>query len=392
MPAKRPLIRRSATLAAVGGVAAISLRLLSRPLPGAERQLIDWEGVRRTARARSGQRAPLRSERAVRLAAQYDAFAAEMVPLLAEVCGAPPAALPRITVLDRHGFIDANVLMVRRLMAPVEKLQSALPGTSLTAFGRGLTTLYVGEVLGFMSQRVLGQYDPVLMLPGSALEPPPSGAPDPGPRPPSALYLVEPNVELLQRGQSAPGEPLRRWLILHEATHAWQFKSHPWLGPHIGSLMNELLGAGLGGGELPGLGPEPLRRLAGGVSGQLRTVSRLQAVMSVLEGYSNLVMHRVGRAHIDHFDELEAAFARRQEQRGLLERLILGFTGISLKLRQYELGERYAEALITEGGYALLNRVWEGPEMMPSMAELRDPARWIARTRRSGRTRPRHVD
>jgi coenzyme F420 biosynthesis associated uncharacterized protein len=392
MLAKRPLIRRTATLAALGGAAAISVRLLSRPLPGAERQLIDWEGVRRAARARSGERSPLQPERAARLGARYDTFAAEMVPLLAEVCGAPPAGIPRFTVLDRHGFIDANVLMVRRLIEPVERLRTALPETGLTAFGRGLSTRYVGEVLGFMSQRALGQYDPVLMLPAPALGTGPAGAAEGGTRPAGSLYLVEPNVELLQRGQGAPADPLRRWLILHEATHAWQFESHPWLGPHIGGLMNELLGAGLGEGAAQGHGSEVLRRLASGVSGQLRGVGRLQAVMSVLEGYSNLVMHRVGRAHIDDFEELEAAFARRQEQRSLLERLILGFTGISLKLRQYELGERFAEALIAEGGYALLNRVWEGPEMMPGMAELREPARWIVRARRQGRTRARRAD
>jgi len=106
--------------------------------------------------------------------------------------------------------------------------------------------------------------------------------------------------------------------------------------------------------------------------------------MSVLEGYSNLVMHRVGRGHIDDFDELEAAFHRRQAERSLVERLILGLTGISLKMRQYDLGERFCEALIAAGGYRLLNRVWDGPEMMPTMAEVRAPDRWIARIRRNG--------
>ena len=37
--------------------------------------------------------------------------------------------------------------------------------------------------------------------------------------------------------------------------------------------------------------------------------------MSVLEGYSNFVMHRVGRRHIPEFAELDAAFARRQTER-----------------------------------------------------------------------------
>jgi coenzyme F420 biosynthesis associated uncharacterized protein len=387
MPAKRPLIRRTAALAAVGGAVALSVKALSRPRPGAERRLMDWDAVRRTARARSGQRAPLRQAQAATLAARYDVIAAEMVPLIAEVCGAPPAAIPRITVLDRHGLIDANLEIVRRLLEPAEEMRGPIPETALTALGRRLTSRYVGEVLGFMSQRVLGQYDPVLMLPAPAFAPASEHAAAEAERPPAALYLVEPNVAMLQRGQDAPAEPLRRWLILHEATHAWQFEAHPWLGPHIGSLMNDLVASGLGDGtgapEPRGLTSKGLRRMGVAVAGQLRGIGRLQAIMSVLEGYSNLVMHRVGRGHIEDFDLLEAAFHRRQAERSLVERLILGVTGISLKMRQYDLGERFCEALIGAGGYRLLNRVWDGPEMMPTMAEVRAPDRWIARVQRS---------
>jgi len=408
MPASRPLIRRAAALAAAAGAVALSVRALSRPRPEAGPRLVDWETVRRTARARSGQRVRLRPEEAARLAAGYDVVAAEMVPLMAEVCGTPPATIPRITVLDRHGFIDANLLIVQRLLEPVERLRGSIPETAITAFGRRLTSRYVGEVLGFMSQRVLGQYDPVLMLPGP---PPPSdttgtpgatgipgatGTPQATGRAPSSLYLVESNVELLERGEGAPAEPLRRWLVLHEATHAWQFEAHPWLRAYIGGLMNALLASGLGdepgGTRTSSLGSAALRRLGRGVAGQLRGIGQLQAVMSVLEGYSNLVMHRVGRGHIQGFDQLEEAFHRRQAQRTFLERLILAVTGIALKLRQYDLGERFAEALLAEGGYTLLNRVWEGPEMMPTIAELRAPDRWIARTRRHGGARRRSAD
>ena len=32
------------------------------------------------------------------------------------------------------------------------------------------------------------------------------------------------------------------------------------------------------------------------------------------------------------------------------------------------------------GGIATLNRVWEGPAQMPTLEELEDPQRWMART------------
>jgi uncharacterized protein (DUF2342 family) len=52
---------------------------------------------------------------------------------------------------------------------------------------------------------------------------------------------------------------------------------------------------------------------------------------------------------------------------------------MNMMLRQYEVGERFAEAVTAAGGLALLNRVWEGPEQMPTMAELREPQRWVDR-------------
>jgi putative hydrolase len=104
--------------------------------------------------------------------------------------------------------------------------------------------------------------------------------------------------------------------------------------------------------------------------------------MSVLEGYANFVMHRVGAENLDHFDELEAAFARRRAQRTVVERAVLAITGINMKMRQYEVGERFCDAAAAAGGVSLLNRVWESAEMMPTAAELRSPEKWIARARR----------
>ncbi|MGD0833311.1 MAG: zinc-dependent metalloprotease [Candidatus Dormibacteria bacterium] len=367
-------IRRSIAVAAVAGAAAVSARALVRPRQGAERRLMDWDAVRRTAVARSGERARLDSQEAARLALACDAVAREMAPMMAEVCSTAPAAFPSFSILDRHGVIDVNVAIARRLMEPVEQLRASIPESAMTAMGRQVASRYVGELFGVLSQRVLGQYDPVLMLPG------PAAAERPG----TALYLVEPNVAAFQRAQRVPPEPLRRWLVLHEVTHAWQFESHAWLAPHIGALMNEMLVTGvveqLGGGRRMAT-LEALRQLPATLGDQLRGIGRLRAIMSVLEGYGNFVMHRVGSEHIEGFDRLESAFHQRQSERSLLERLVLALTGMAVKLRQYELGERFAVAVTEAGGYPLLNRVWEGPEMMPSLAEMRVPQRWIERAR-----------
>src|SRR5205823_6332089 len=94
-----------------------------------------------------------------------------------------------------------------------------MPNSLLVEVGRMGVDRYLGYMLAFMGRRVLGQYGPQLL--GAE----PMGA--------EGLYLVETNVEEWQRHANLPEEDLRRWLILHEMTHAWQFAAHPWLRPYM---------------------------------------------------------------------------------------------------------------------------------------------------------------
>jgi uncharacterized protein (DUF2342 family) len=50
-----------------------------------------------------------------------------------------------------------------------------------------------------------------------------------------------------------------------------------------------------------------------------------------------------------------------------------------MKLEQYRQGERFADAVASRIGMNGLNRVWEGPEYMPTLQEIRDPGLWIDR-------------
>ncbi|HSP65626.1 MAG TPA: zinc-dependent metalloprotease [Candidatus Deferrimicrobium sp.] len=373
---RTPSLRRTLAAGAVGVGAVVSARALLRPRQGGDARLIDWDAVRTTAYERGGP-GPRSGDAASEddVAAQCDRIAAELAPLMTEVCEQPLEHFPRFVVLDRRGFVDVNVGIAQRLLVPVEELRATLPESRVTALGRGAVNRYVGLLFGIMSQRVLGQYDPVLRL-GPAVD---------GETP--ALYLVEPNIVSFARVAGAPEEPLRRWLILHELTHAWQFGEHPWLREHLVGMMDGMIRSSLAHAAGNGTGRAPnarqlVERLPEAVRTQLRGIARLQAVMSVLEGYANFVMHRVGAQHLEHFDDLEAAFARRRSQRTVVERAVLAITGINMKMRQYEVGERFCDAAAAAGGVSLLNRVWESAAMMPTPAELRSPDQWIARARR----------
>jgi coenzyme F420 biosynthesis associated uncharacterized protein len=373
---RTPTLRNALAAGAIGAGVVVSARALLGPRKAGEARLLDWESVRRTAYERAGSVAGASdAATASDTARECDRIAADLAPLMVEVCERPLVHFPRFAVIDRHGFVDVNIDIARRLLAPVEEMRATLGESRATALGRGVMNRYVGALFGIMSQRVLGQYDPVL-----SLSPPPENATP-------ALYLVEPNLAGFSRVAGAPMEPLRRWLILHELTHAWQFGEHPWLREHLVGMMDSMIRSSLAHAARDDKGRqlsarELVERLPQAVRTQLQGIAKVQATMSVLEGYANFVMHRVGRKHLDNFDELEEAFARRRAQRTVVERAVLAITGINMKIRQYEVGERFCEAAADAGGVALLNRVWEGAEMMPSPAELRTPGTWIARAQR----------
>jgi len=122
-----------------------------------------------------------------------------------------------------------------------------------------------------------------------------------------------------------------------------------------------------------------IRTLTIGVGQQWKAIAKLQAVMSLLEGYCNLVMNDIGRRELTHFALLEGAYRRRQEQRTPLEKAFLRLTGLEMKMRQYVIGERFCRDVREAGGQQLLSRVWEGPEWLPTMAEIQRPQLFIER-------------
>jgi putative hydrolase len=111
---------------------------------------------------------------------------------------------------------------------------------------------------------------------------------------------------------------------------------------------------------------------------------RMQATMSLVEGYGNLVMSVLGRDLLRSFDRLDAAYRERSGQRGTMERLVWRLTGLGLKMEQYRTGESFARTVHDRYGMDVLNRAWEGPDLLPSAEELHDPDRWYRRTRSAG--------
>jgi len=109
-------------------------------------------------------------------------------------------------------------------------------------------------------------------------------------------------------------------------------------------------------------------------------MDEIQAAMSVVEGYSEHVMDAIAAEVIPGHEELRQAMDRRRRSRSAPQRIIERLLGFDVKLRQYELGKKFADAVVALGGMEALNRVWAAPEALPSSAELQHPESWLKRT------------
>ena len=372
----------------VGGLLAMGATVAQRELVRrAGTRLIDWEAVRGIARRRLGPHAaPLsRRERAEAEAFYRSALSRIEPEVQAEVGRRLPEALETPAVIDRLEWVDLNLATFRALFGRVEHLLNEAAGAADTP-GRALARIVnravgnqqLGFLLAFLGRKVLGQYDVSLLAVG--------------PAPRGRLHFVEPNITATAAGLRIPLDDFRTFIALHEATHAFEFEAHPWLRDHFAALVAESveqLATDPGG-----LGRRVRQALAGHGSGhwlerimsdaQRSTFQRTQALMSLLEGYSNHVMNAAGARILPGFVALHERFERRNERRSAIEQAIMRVTGLDLKMEQYAAGERFVDAVLAARGQAFLQRVWTGPEYLPTLDEIRTPAAWLARVERLG--------
>jgi coenzyme F420 biosynthesis associated uncharacterized protein len=351
---------RTALYGVLAGLAMAAMAEAVRPRGGTA-LLLDWNEVRRTARSRMNNATEPRAKRAA-AASSYRQLAGKLQKPLLDFVGPLPkgVSMPSFEALDREAWLDLNLEIFRRVVDPVLET-GRMPNSLIVDVGRAGVNRYVGYMLAFLGRRVLGQYDPQLL--GAE----PIGG--------EGLYLVETNVGEWERQADLPPEDLRRWLILHEMTHAWQFAAHPWLRRHMEESMKTLIDS------VTRKGPAVTRfaAFAGVLPAQWRVMRDVQGTMSVVEGYSNLVMNRLGSKLLPGFERLESAYRERSSGKSAFEMLIWKLTGLELKLQQYRTGEAFCQAVYDRYGLSVLNRVWDGPEMMPTLNELRNPDAWHRR-------------
>jgi coenzyme F420 biosynthesis associated uncharacterized protein len=282
-----------------------------------------------------------------------------------------------VLVVDRPGWVQANAEGFRHILSPIAaRLAERKPPSRLSlAVGRRVTAAEVGGLLGFLSSKVLGQFDPFH---------------DPAGR----LLLVAPNIVHVERELGVDPHDFRLWVCLHEETHRVQFTAVPWMRDHIHSLVEELA-ATMDSRELleDGLGrvAEALKRRRRGDEGsgsvmellstpaQREILDKVTGVMSLLEGHADVVMDDVGPTVIPSVARIRTKFNQRRQGVGTLDRLLRRLLGLDAKMAQYRDGAVFVRRVVDTVGMAEFNAVFAGPENLPTKAEIADPDAWVAR-------------
>lgn len=342
---------------------------------------VDWALAAHVARRVAGRDALAGSYLAASLDDDFAEVTAQAEQLVAEHTGLRTVGTARAAVVNRQGWVDANVSSMRHLVGPLtERMGARMLKSPVGGVGRRVAATELGMLLGWFAQRVLGQYD--LLVPD-----------DDGNLDDDTVYYVGANVLALEKRFAFRPRDFRLWIAIHEVTHRAQFTAVPWMRDYFLGLVKQALStvdadprrvvrAILRAVDELRNGKNPLDE--GGIVGLLATdehrgvLSQVQALMSVLEGHGNRVMNELGRVHVDGQARMaNVLHARRRTQgaSGLVHKLL----GLETKMRQYEVGETFIEAIEREAGSHALDPVWRGPENLPTLDELASPSTWLAR-------------
>ncbi|MGC5615196.1 zinc-dependent metalloprotease [Georgenia sp. Z1491] len=280
----------------------------------------------------------------------------------------------RVSVVDRPGWARVNAELLGHvstgLLPPAGRIGARLAGEE------------AGALLAYLSTKVLGQFDPF------------------GPAAPH-LLLVAPNVLKLERELDLDARDFRRWVALHEQTHAVQFAAAPWLADHLTEMIRGTVGPALAEDEDRDLGgmlgalvralrdrdeaEAPTLEVAGPLVDALLTpaeresLGRVVAVMSLLEGHADVVMDAVGPAVLPSVRRIRRAFERRRDGTGPVDLLLRTLLGMRAKTAQYRNGASFVHQVVERVGHDGLNAVWAAPDRLPTPEEILDPPAWVTR-------------
>jgi putative hydrolase len=257
---------------------------------------------------------------------------------------------------------------------PVETAGSALgPMSRMTPLLMGMQA---GTLIGHLSKEFLTRFD--IAIPRE----------DDG-----QLFFLPTNIDAVAVDYGFESRPFRRWLALHSAARQILFRSVPWLDKYTRSVFSDVvesieLDVGDMERRMVELQSGEMSNLEGGIQNMIPLVqndqhtaalSRLKAALAIFEGYASHACGEVGPRMIEDAAKISEGMSRHRASPSEGKQVLTNLLGISTD-RSLEAGaETFCAAVVKLHGIATLNRVWEAPDSLPSLAEIKDPFVWIER-------------
>lgn len=341
--------------------------------------IVNWGLSEEIVKSVAGERQPIEPQ----LAEEYQelALAAHLQLASSGSLDAGGGVIP--DPIDAAGWALANHRSFAYLMEP---LATAMSGGSASGndplaammgpLGPALSGMQAGSMVGFMSHRVLGQFD--TWLPALDQE---------------KAYLVVPNVESFASEHSLDPRQVRLWATMHELLrHATLRREsvRPRLVRDVADLVSgidldpsrlmEKLGelrdpAGL---EAVLGDSEGLAGLLGGERDEA-SAAGLEATAAFIAGHGDYVVERAAGSMLPELGAITAAYeARRTEPQEQADQM-QQFVGLDVDRARAGDGTAFCTEVTRRWGDEALARVWDAPGNFPDASELTDPIGWAAR-------------
>lgn len=301
----------------------------------------------------------------------------------------PPRAL------TRGGWVEATLPVWQELAEPVatsiadaltsalrdqapEEMQGLVQGAGrlMRTVGGSLFASQLGHVVGNLSKEVVGGGDVGIPL-----------------MPAGEAVILPQNFADFGRDLEIPQDQLALYVATRELAHARLFRHARWLRLHvISQIMDFARGIHVDTDALEELAsrfdpsaPEELRQaLESGAllptrsDAQNTALTRLENLLATIEGWVDVVTAGA-TTRLPAADRIAEAVRRRRAVGGPAERALGSLVGLELRPRRLREAAAMWRAVTDAVGTAARDSLWDYPDLMPSAADIDDPAALVAR-------------
>ncbi len=315
------------------------------------------------------------------LCVEMSKFASYALPKVEQVSGISISDNAiEVRFASRSEWVENNTKSMQKLLDPIIKEATEAVPEFLSSIYSSAGAIQFGLLFGWMSKRVLGQYDAAMFTNADV-----AGAP---------VFVVGSNVfEIEGRNNYTPGS-FGRWVLLHEITHKLQFEGVDWMASYYRSLISDLVASSkISPSDVfeaivtiveevrAGRNPIDEAGIAALFLGknQRQSLRKITSLMTILEGHADFVMSRVAKGTIEEAEEFETMVSERRQGGSPVFKLISRLYGFDAKVRQYANGRKFLEELASRKSDDFVRTIFSSPESLPSVEEIADVESYLSR-------------